>query len=90
MYNELIDALRYCSSTEKPCEYCYIFKECGGITGSAIAIAADAIEKLVEEIGEKDRILKAVQENSGINFRMWQGAEAAKDDLIRAFILSGR
>ena len=44
---------------------------------------ADLIEKLVAELEEKNRILKAVQENSGINFRMWQGAEAVKDELIQ-------
>ena len=83
MYNELIEALRKhanwidaCSCTRQAptlaCDWARHMRD-----------AADAIERLVEDIGEKDRILKAVQENSGINFRMWQEAEAVKADLIR-------
>lgn len=37
---------------------------------------ADALETDDKRIAELERILKAVQENSGINFRMWQEAEA--------------
>ena len=38
--------------------------------------AIDAIEAAEQKIAELERILKAVQENSGINFRLWQEAEA--------------
>lgn len=38
--------------------------------------AADALEAAEKRIAELERILKAVQENSGINFRLWQEAEA--------------
>ena len=38
--------------------------------------AADALEAAEQRIAELERILKAVQENSGINFRLWQEAEA--------------
>ena len=38
--------------------------------------AADALEAADKRIAELERILKAVQENSGINFRLWQEAEA--------------
>lgn len=36
----------------------------------------DALEAADKRIAELERILKAVQENSGINFRLWQEAEA--------------
>ena len=42
----------------------------------AIRAAADALEAAEKRIAELERILKAVQENSGINFRLWQEAEA--------------
>ena len=42
----------------------------------AIRAAADALEAAEKRIAEMERILKAVQENSGINFRLWQEAEA--------------
>ena len=38
--------------------------------------AADALEAADKRIAELERILKAVQKNSGINFRLWQEAEA--------------
>ena len=38
--------------------------------------AADELEAAEKRIAELERILKAVQENSGINFRLWQEAEA--------------
>lgn len=38
--------------------------------------AADALEAAEKRTAELERILKAVQENSGINFRLWQEAEA--------------
>lgn len=42
----------------------------------AIRAAADALEAAEKRIADLERIMKAVQENSGINFRLWQEAEA--------------
>lgn len=72
---ELIKALR----CENDCDDCAYHTdnawshcdECG-----MACDAADALEAADKRIAELERILKAVQENSGINFRMWQEAEA--------------
>ena len=73
---EIITALRCCGSLDTPCkglcsyhgvEYCLSKKDLD---------AANALEAADKRIAELERILKAVQENSGINFRVWQEAEA--------------
>lgn len=73
---ELIKALLYCVSDDiMDCDECpYNGKyRCRDLQAQA---AADALEEADKRIAELERILKAVQENSGINFRMWQEAEA--------------
>ena len=75
---ELIKALRYCGNFEdrdgcdEKCPY-FNDKDC---PKRIMCDAADALEAAEKRIAELERILKAVQENSGINFRMWQEAEA--------------
>ena len=73
-YSELVKALRYCSTT-KGMVYCNVSckygweERSGGCKDLLTTDAADAIEALQKN-------LKAVQENSGINFRMWEEAQA--------------
>ena len=63
---ELIKALRnHRVCDEDKCETCELMDD-----------AADALEAAEKRIAELERILKAVQKNSGINFRLWQEAEA--------------
>ena len=64
MYNELIDALRKAESDTQYYE------------AELYDNAAAALKAAEKRIAELERILKAVQENSGINFRLWQEAEA--------------
>ena len=54
--------------------------------------AADALEADEKRIAELERILKAVQENSGINFRLWQEAEAQipKEGVWQGIIIDGQ
>lgn len=79
MYDELItvSALRNCS--DGMCSLCpYDDHEIStkGCTANLMHDAADAIEAAEQRISELERILKSVQKNSGINFRLWQEAEA--------------
>lgn len=71
--NELIKALRFCGNyCDEECPHFYDM-DC---PNQLMIDAADALEAADKRIAELERILKAVQENSGINFRMWQEAEA--------------
>ena len=73
---ELIKALRNCSSPRVgSCMDCPYYK-CVSCKWQMMEDAADALEAAEKRIAELERILKAVQENSGINFRLWQEAEA--------------
>ena len=58
--NELIDALRYCKSTRKygECENCPIHRYDGCID-LMHDNAADAIERLMDEVDRKDKALQA-------------------------------
>ena len=72
---ELIKALRNCSSPRVgSCMDCPYYK-CVSCKWQMMEDAADALEAAEKRIAELERILKAVQENSGINFRLWQEAE---------------
>lgn len=67
---ELIKAIR----ENEECNNCSMNGDCNERKMSLAAAAAlEAVEKRIAEL---ERILKAVQENSGINFRLWQEAEA--------------
>ena len=59
MYNELIDALRYCKTTRKygECENCPIHRYDGCID-LMHDNAADAIERLTAEVDRKDKALR--------------------------------
>lgn len=72
-YTELVKALRNHASKESDCRSCkyyyYNIVKYDTCSSSLCAAAADAIEELQE-------MLEAVQKNSGINFRMWEEAQA--------------
>ena len=72
MNAELIKALR----CEVDCGDCAYFRGHSCDIWGMMRDAAAALEADEQRIAELERILKAVQENSGINFRMWQEAEA--------------
>lgn len=73
---ERIEVLRYCGA-DKGCLGCPL--DGLALTDCFLQVmidAADALKAAEKRIAELERILKAVQENSGINFRLWQEAEA--------------
>ena len=74
---ELITALRNCSDGEcSLCPYDDYELSTKGCEAKMMRDAADALEADEKLIAELERIMKSVQENSGINFRLWQEAEA--------------
>ena len=76
MYNELIDALRYCGFDDrKPCSGCVLYDMTHGVDclEKLHRDAADAIERLTAEVDRKDKALQAW-------VKIW---EQTKDKLIR-------
>lgn len=55
----------------------------GTETEETMLDAANALEAAEQRIADLERILKAVQENSGINFRLWQEAEAQLQKVMK-------
>ena len=80
-YSELVEALRLCQFGECGCGKCY-YKELKGdwCTEDNHPEFFDCDDKLkldaAAAIDELQKTLKAVQKNSGINFRMWEEAQA--------------
>lgn len=79
--DDVLQGLKHCSKCDIDtcyrCPYCGVFK----CNDKLKEDAADAIKELQVQVDALKETLKAVQKNSGINFRMWKESQAEVEQL---------
>ena len=88
MYNELIDALRYCSDNEKQdgCDECPYLHN--GMCHTMLSDAAYAIERLQAELTESQKRIEALQHANGKMFRDIEELRVKNETYRKLILLS--